>query len=129
MENANAPSDAPITETDDKGIVHSNVLRVKADPAGTSSVDRKKAVKSLAGAIAHTLRRFGECHVRAIGQENVYKATKALIEASGYVAVHGHDLYVRPGYIMVHDVEGKDEMTGISFLVVSSTNTSKKQTE
>ena len=99
---------------------YSNVLRVKADPPDTTNDDRRKNVKALAGAIAHGLRRFGEVHVRAIGKEATYKAVKAIIEASAFVAVHHHDLYTRPGYIMADDVTGKDEMTGISFLVVSS---------
>ena len=113
------PSDSPITETED-GVTYSSVLRAKADLPGTTDEDRIKRVKSLAGAIAHGLRRFGEIHVRAIGKEATYKAVKAMIEASAFVAVHNHDLYTRPGYMMADDVKGKDEMTGISFLVVTS---------
>ncbi len=115
-----SPSDKPIIEKDGEST-YSNVLRVKADPPGTTDDDRRKRMKSLAGAIAHGLRRFGEIHVRAIGKEATYKAVRAIIDASGFVAVHGHDLYTRPGYIVAGDVNGKDEMTGISFLVVSST--------
>jgi stage V sporulation protein SpoVS len=124
-ERTHAPSDNPITEKEGD-TTYSNVLRVKADPPGTTDEERKKRMKSLAGAIAHGLRRFGEVHVRAIGKEATYKAVKAIIDASGFVAVHGHDLYTRPGYIMAGDVTGKDEMTGISFLVVSSTSSSKR---
>ena len=120
-EKTHTPSDTPIIETSgDKK--YSNVLRVKADPPGISAEDRKRAMKALAGAIAHGLRRFGEVHVRSIGKDATYKAVKALAEASGFVAVYGHDLYTRPGYMMADDVTGKDEMTGISFLVVSSTS-------
>ena len=123
-EKTHAPSDTPTIETSgDKK--YSNVLRVKADPPGISAEDRKRAMKALAGAIAHGLRRFGEVHVRSIGKDATYKAVKALIDASGFVAVYGHDLYTRPGYIMADDVTGKDEMTGISFLVVSSNSTKK----
>ena len=120
-EKTHTQSDTPtiVTVGDKK---RSNVLRVKADPPGISAEDRKRAMKALAGAIAHGLRRFGEVHVRSIGKEATYKAVKALIDASGFVAVYGHDLYTRPGYIMADDVTGKDEMTGISFLVVSSTS-------
>jgi len=118
------PSDSPLTETEG-GVTYSNVLRVKADEAGISDEDRKKRIKSLAGAISHGLRRFGEVHVRAIGKEAVYKAVKAIIDASGFVAVHGHDLYNRPGYIMADDVSGKEEMTGISFVIVTSTSAGK----
>ena len=123
-DNTQVPSDAPLTETDG-GVTYSNVLRVKADPPDIGDDERRKKVKSLAGAVAHGLRRFGEVHVRAIGKDSVYKAVKALIEASGFVAVHGHDLYVRPGYLMAQDVAGKEEMTGISFLVITSTSTAK----
>lgn len=127
-EKPNAPSDKPITEVDGE-TTYSNVLRVKADPPGTTDEERKRRMKALAGAIAHGLRRFGEVHVRAIGKEATYKAVKSIIDASGFVAVHGHDLYTRPGYIMAGDVTGKDEMTGISFLVVSSTSSSKRPLE
>lgn len=127
-EKTHVPSDAPITETEG-GMTYSNVLRVKADPPEISDEDRKKKIKALAGAVAHGLRRFGEVHVRAIGKDAVYKAVKAIIDASGFVAVHGHDLYTRPGYIMADDVQGKDEMTGISFLVVTSTSTAKRSVE
>ena len=120
-----APSDNPITETGEDGVTHSNVLRVKADPPDISNEDRKKKIKSLAGAIAHGLRRFGEVHVRAIGKDAVYKAVKAIIEASGFVATYGYDLYCRPGYMMAGDIEGKDEMTGISFVVVTSESQNK----
>lgn len=118
------PSDEPIVENVD-GVTYTNVLRVKADPPGTSDEDRKRRIKSLAGAIAHGLRRFGEIHVRAIGKEATYKAVKAIIEASAFVAVHNHDLYTRPGYMMAGDVHGKEEMTGISFLVVTSQSQNK----
>ena len=124
MDKTQVPSDTPITETED-GKVYTNVLRVKADPEGTSDDQRKKNVKSLAGAIAHSLRRFGEVHVRAIGMAAVYKATKAMIEARGFVAVHGFDLYFCPGYMTANDMSGKDEITGMSFLVVSSQNEGK----
>ena len=123
-EKTHVPSDNPITETED-GVTYSSVLRVKADLPGTSDEDRIKRVKSLAGAIAHGLRRFGEIHIRAIGKEATYKAIKALIEASAFVAVHNHDLYTRPGYMMAGDVKGKDEMTGITFLVVTSQSRSQ----
>ena len=113
------PSDHPITETVD-GVTYSSVLRVKADPTDITDDERKRRVKALAGAIAHGLRRFGEIHIRAIGKDANYKAIKALIEASAFVAVHNHDLYTRPGYMMAGDVKGKDEMTGITFLVVTS---------
>lgn len=113
------PSDTPITEKDGD-ITYSNTLRVKADPPDISDEDRRKKIKALAGAVSWGLRRFGEIYVRAIGKDATYKAVRAIIDASGLVAVHNHDLYVRPGYIMANDVVGKDEMTGICFLVVTS---------
>ena len=125
---AMVPSDDPVTETVD-GVTYTNVLRVKADPPGTTDEERKRRIKGLAGAIAHGLRRFGEIHVRAIGKEATYKAVKAVIEASAFVAVHGFDLYTRPGYMMAGDVQGKDEMTGITFLVVTSQNRKDVQEE
>lgn len=125
-EKSHVPSDDPITETED-GKVYSNVLRVKADPDDISDDERKKKIKSLAGAIAHGLRRFGEIHVRVIGRDAAYKGLKAVIEASGFVAVHGHDLYMRPGYMMAGDVQGKEEMTGMSFLIVTSAHSNKNQ--
>jgi stage V sporulation protein SpoVS len=122
-EKMNVPSDNPITETEN-GKTYTNVLRVKSDPPGTTDEDRKKNVKKLAGAIAHNIRRFGEVHVRAVGKESVYKAIKAIIEARGMVAVHGHDLYVSPGYMVIGNLEDKTEMTGMSFYVITSTSTS-----
>jgi len=127
QEKTRSPSDNPIMQVGEDGTQHSSVLRVKADQPGISDDERRKKVKALAGAIAHGLRRFGEIHVRAIGKDATYKAVKALIEASGYVAVHGFDLYTRPGYIMAGDVDGKSEMTGISFIVVSSESGSKSK--
>ena len=97
---------------------YSNVLRVKADPPGTTPEQRKKAVKALAGAISHGLRQYGEVHVRAIGNECVHKGAKAVSIASSFVAVYGYDLYCRPCFITTQ--MGDKEMTGISFLVVSS---------
>ena len=120
-----APSDDPIIQTEN-GKQYSNVIRVKADAEGIGDEERIKNLRSLAGAIAHGLRRFGEIFVRSIGRDATYKAVKAIIEAGGLVAVHNHDLYTRPGYIMADDVKGKDEMTGICFIVVTSTKTNKQ---
>lgn len=116
------PSDDPITETGEDGKVYTNVLRIKADPPGTGAEQRKLNVKKIAGAIAHGIRRFGEVHVRALGKDATYKATKAIIEASGFVAVSGHDLYTRPGYMVTEKSDSHGEMTGISFLVLTSTS-------
>lgn len=120
----NSPSDHPITEVEGDNT-YSNVLRVKADPPDVSAEERMKRIKALAGAIAHGMRRFGEVHVRSIGKDATYKAVRALIEARSMVAVHCCDLYTAPGYIVAEDMVGKDEMTGISFLVVGSTSSKK----
>ena len=45
----------------------SNVLKVAKDPPGISDEERAKRKKALAGAIAHSLRQFGEVKVRALG--------------------------------------------------------------
>jgi stage V sporulation protein SpoVS len=121
-EKIKVPSDSPLTEVGDDGKIYTNVLRVSADPSGTSAEQRRANVKKTAGAIAHGIRRFGEIHVRSIGKEATYKAIKAIIEASGYVAVSGHDLYTRPGYMMTEKTEGHAEMTGIAFFVMTSTS-------
>lgn len=123
-EKIQAPSDHPITQQDGE-VLYSNVLRVKADPLGTTDEDRKRKLKALAGAISHNLRRFGEVHVRSMGESATHKAVKAIIVASGNVAVHGLDLYCRPGFIMADNIEDHKEMTGISFLVFTSSNSSK----
>lgn len=121
-EKNSVPSDNPITETEN-GKTYTNVLRVKSDPPKTTDEDRKKNVKKLAGAIAHNIRRFGEVHVRSVGKESTYKAIKAIIEARGMIAVHGHDLYVSPGYMVIGNADEKTEMTGMSFYVITSTST------
>jgi len=121
-QNTRVPSDDPIKEIGEDGRVYTNVLRVKADPKGISAQQRKLNVKKIAGAIAHGIRRFGEVHVRAAGKEATYKALKSIIEASGFVAVSGHDLYTRPGYMVIEQSEGHTEMTGISFFVMTSTS-------
>jgi stage V sporulation protein SpoVS len=121
VEKTHTANHSPITEVADQ--TYGQVLRVKADPPGISDEERRKKMKALAGAVAHGLRNFGEVQLRAIGMAAVYKAVKALIEARGFVAVHGYDLYTAPGYIMADDMVGKDEMTGIGFSVVSSAST------
>jgi len=119
-----APSATPVVHQDGEKV-YSSVLRVKADPEGITPEERKKNLKALAGAISHNLRRFGEIHVRAMGESATHKAVKAIIVASGNVAVHGLDLYCRPGFIIADHISDNKEMTGISFLVFASSNSSK----
>ena len=96
----------------------SNILRVKADPPGISNEDRASKTKALAGAIAHGLRQYGEVKVRCVGDASIAKASVALATASGFVAVHGFDLYCRPSFISVEMAD--KTMTGICFIVVTS---------
>jgi stage V sporulation protein SpoVS len=120
-EKTHVPSDHPITQKEGD-VVYSNVLRVKADPPDITKDEKKRRVKSLAGAISHNLRRFGEIHVRFMGEPAALKTVKAIAIASGMVAVHGLDLYCRPGFFMAGDIEGDKEMTGMCFLVFASSN-------
>jgi len=120
----NPPNMQPAGHADELAVGHgqngssSNILKVKADPPDISEEDRKKAVKALAGAISHGLRRYGEVKVRAFGPPAVFKAAKAVAIASGNVAVHGFDLYARPSFIEA-EMGGKT-MTGICFICVTS---------
>ena len=100
----------------------SNILKVKADPPGLDEEERTRRAKALSGAIAHGLRQYGEVHVRCIGHSAIAKGAKCIAIASGMVAVHGFDLYCRPGFISVDNFgeQGNHDMTGISFLVVTS---------
>ena len=103
---------------------HSNVLKVKADPPDITEEERRRKAKALAGAIAHGLRQYGEIKVRAIGADAIAKAAKCLAIARGFVAVHGHDLYCAPTFITT--MMGDKEITGISFVVVSSQSDNKQ---
>lgn len=114
----------PSNRDNDKPRTYSNILKVKSDPPGISDEERAKSKKALAGAIAHGLRQFGEVQVRAFGEACVNKAAFSIGIASGMVSVHGHDLYCRPCFITA-DMSGK-EVTGISFLVVTSQMTEKR---
>ena len=62
-------------------------LKVKADSSDISAEDRKRNVKKLAGAIAHSLRAHGEINVRCFGPAAIGKAAKALAIAKNYVGV------------------------------------------
>ena len=83
-----------------------NVLMVKADPKDVTPDLRKRNVKKLAGAVAHSLQENKEVLVRCFGNASIGKAAKALAIARGYVATRGPDLYMFPVFI-------KAEMNGI----------------
>ncbi len=90
-----------------------SILMVKADPKDILPEDRKKNVKKLAGAIAHSLEENKEVAIRCFGNATIGKAAKAMAIARGYVAVRGVDMYCYPIFI-VTDMNG-NERTGICF--------------
>lgn len=96
----------------------SSILMVKADPKDVSSEDRKRNVKKLAGAIAHSLEENKEVAIRCFGNATIGKASKALAIARGYTATRGPDLYCWPTFI-VADMNG-NERTGIAFYVYTN---------
>lgn len=95
-----------------------NVLMVKADPKDISSEDRKKSVKKLAGAIAHSLEENKEVVLRCFGNSTIGKASKALAIARGYTATRGPDLYCWDSFIIAN-MQG-NERTGIAFYVYTN---------
>lgn len=95
-----------------------SILMVKADPKDINPEDRKRNVKKLAGAIAHSLEENRETVIRCFGNATIGKAAKALAIARGYVATTGGDLYCFPSFI-VADMNG-NERTGIAFYARSN---------
>ena len=95
-----------------------SVLMVKADPREISPEERKRSVKKLAGAIAHSLEENKEVVIRCFGNATIGKAAKALAIARGYVATRGPDLYCWPNFI-VADMNG-NERTGIAFFAYTN---------
>ena len=61
--------------------------------------------QSLASAIAHAVYGSKKVVLRAVGAGAVNQAVKAVAIARGYVAPHGYDLTMRPGF---QNVDGKD---------------------
>lgn len=90
-----------------------SVLMVKADERDISMEDKKRNVKKLAGAIAHSLEENKEVAIRCFGNATIGKASKALAIARGYTATRGPDLYCWPFFI-VAEMNG-NERTGICF--------------
>jgi len=95
-------------------------LRVKSDPHDSTDSQRKDSVRSLAGAIAHSLRSNGRVDVRCFGNASIGKAVKSLAVARGLVAVHGLDLYCTSHFITAN-ING-DEKTGIGFYAFTGGN-------
>ena len=95
-----------------------SVLMVKADPKEIIPEDRKRNVKKLAGAIAHSLEENKEVVVRCFGNATIGKAAKAMAIARGYIAVRGFDMYCWPFFI-VANMNG-NERTGIGWYVYTN---------
>jgi stage V sporulation protein S len=95
------------------------MLRVKSDPRDATDEERKKAVKKLAGAIAHALRSDGEVGLRCFGNACIGKACKAMTIAKGYIAPHGYDLYFTPMFIDAK-MTGDQRKVGLCFMVYPS---------
>ena len=101
-------------------------LKVKADSTDISPEDRKRNVKKLAGAIAHSLRSSGEVNVRAFGAAAIGKATKALAIAKDYIGKKYDDsktekmlqLSCSPAFIT--SKIGGNVLTGISFVTFAN---------
>jgi stage V sporulation protein S len=89
----------------------SNVLKVKSDPQGITSEERKVIVRKLAGAIAHSLRGHGETSLRCVGNYSIGKGCKALAISKEFIASHNLALYCAPAFIDV-EING-DIKTGI----------------
>jgi len=97
-------------------------LKVKADAADISPEDRKRNVKKLAGAIAHSLRANGEINVRCFGPASIGKAAKALAIAKNYVGIQQGEqklqLSCSPAFITTKI--GGSDLTGICFCTFAS---------
>lgn len=95
-------------------------LKVAADPSDITAEDRKRNVKRLAGAIAHSLRTKGEINVRAFGNAAIGKSTKALAIAKEYVSSTDKlQLAYSPAFITTQI--GDSTLTGIVFCTFCDT--------
>jgi stage V sporulation protein SpoVS len=95
-----------------------SVLMVKADPKDISPIDRRSAVRKLAGAISHAVEENKNCLVRCFGNAAIGKACKALAIARGFTATRGCDLYCWDDFIVTK--MGDNERTGIAFFCFSN---------
>lgn len=91
-------------------------LKVSSDPENCTPEERKKRVKSLAGAISHALRQHGDISVRSFGKDTVYKAAKALAIARHFLSGTNSDIELSysPAFIEADTSDGK-KMSGICF--------------
>jgi stage V sporulation protein SpoVS len=112
-------------DIEDKSTVHKEIkpeykkeplkeLRVSADKPGITGDQRKRDVKKLAGAIAHSLRTSGEINVRCFGNASIGKAAKGLCIARDFINQTDEiRLSYSPAFIE-SDIGGQT-LTGISF--------------
>jgi len=81
----------------------------------TLKVSSASSPGAVAGAIANSIREFGEAEVQAIGPRAVNQAVKAMAIARGYLATSAVDLYFAPAFSSVSISE--EERTAILFSV------------
>jgi len=73
----------------------------------------KSNPKASAGAIANSIRQYGEAQLQVIGPRAVNQAVKAIAIARGYMAPSGVDLYFMPAFHTV--LVEEEERTAICF--------------
>ncbi|OFI07697.1 stage V sporulation protein S [Clostridium acetireducens DSM 10703] len=78
-------------------------------------VSAKSQPKSVAGALAATLRENSAAEIQAVGAGAVNQAVKAIAISRGFVAPNGIDLIVIPAFSDVN-IEGENR-TAIKFIV------------
>jgi len=81
----------------------------------TLKVSSASSPGAVAGAIANSIREFGEAEVQAIGPRAVNQAVKAMAIARGYLATSAVDLYFTPEFSSVSISD--EERTAILFAV------------
>ena len=81
----------------------------------TLRLSSKSNPKASAGAIASSIRQYGEAQLQVIGPRAVNQAVKAIAIARGYMAPSGADLYFIPAFNSV--LVEEEERTAICFKV------------
>lgn len=92
------------------GLVISNQVEAVVKVAKDSSIS------SVSGAIAAGLRQLGRLEIRAVGNEAIGRAVKALTLAEGYLTEEGVELQYTVGFFAVRG-EGLPEPKGIALKV------------
>ena len=80
-------------------------------------VASKSNPNSVAGALANTVREYGEAELQAVGAGALNQAMKAIIIARGYVAPSGIDLMCIPAFTNI-EISG-EEKTAIKLIIQS----------